>query len=123
MWPGLQDRIRLQPANADFEPIYADDVDVQGVVIGVVPTLAKTAETIPRRRPGADDLEMPTAALRADTRHEGPKPVAVTGSLSGSLGPNACLLELVVDCDGDIIIDMRRGLRGRGCGRSEGPRR
>jgi len=29
-------RIRLQPANAAFEPIYADRVDIQGVVIGVV---------------------------------------------------------------------------------------
>jgi len=29
-------RIRLQPANPDFEPIYVDDVDVQGVVIGVI---------------------------------------------------------------------------------------
>ncbi|HUS93286.1 MAG TPA: transcriptional repressor LexA [Phycisphaerae bacterium] len=29
-------RIRLQPANADFEPIYTDHVDIQGIVIGVV---------------------------------------------------------------------------------------
>jgi len=29
-------RIRLQPANPNFEPIYADDVTIQGVVIGVV---------------------------------------------------------------------------------------
>jgi len=29
-------RIRLQPANPDFEPIYTDSVDIQGVVIGVV---------------------------------------------------------------------------------------
>ncbi len=29
-------RVRLQPANDEFEPIYADEVDVQGVVIGVV---------------------------------------------------------------------------------------
>jgi repressor LexA len=29
-------RVRLQPANANYEPIYADDVDVQGVVIGVL---------------------------------------------------------------------------------------
>ena len=28
--------IRLQPANPDFEPIITDDVDIQGVVIGVV---------------------------------------------------------------------------------------
>ncbi len=29
-------RVRLQPANANYEPIYADNVDVQGVVIGVL---------------------------------------------------------------------------------------
>lgn len=29
-------RIRLQPANPEFAPIYADRVDVQGVVIGVL---------------------------------------------------------------------------------------
>jgi repressor LexA len=29
-------RIRLQPANPDFQPIYVREVDVQGVVIGVV---------------------------------------------------------------------------------------
>lgn len=29
-------RIRLQPANPDFEPIYVDDATIQGVVIGVV---------------------------------------------------------------------------------------
>ena len=29
-------RIRLQPANPDFDPIYVDHVDVQGVVVGVI---------------------------------------------------------------------------------------
>ena len=29
-------RVRLQPANPDFQPIYADDVQIQGVVVGVV---------------------------------------------------------------------------------------
>ena len=29
-------RIRLQPANAAFEPIYTDAVEIQGVVIGVL---------------------------------------------------------------------------------------
>ena len=29
-------RVRLQPANPAFEPIYADQVDVQGIVVGVV---------------------------------------------------------------------------------------
>ena len=29
-------RIRLQPANPDFEPLYVDDCKVQGVVIGVM---------------------------------------------------------------------------------------
>ena len=29
-------RVRLQPANPAFEPIYADDVQIQGVVVGVV---------------------------------------------------------------------------------------
>ena len=32
-------RIRLQPANPDFEPIYTDRIDIQGVVIGVVRTV------------------------------------------------------------------------------------
>ncbi len=31
-----KNRIRLQPANADFEPIYVDNVNIQGVVIGVL---------------------------------------------------------------------------------------
>jgi len=30
------DQVRLQPANADMEPIYAKDVVVQGVVIGII---------------------------------------------------------------------------------------
>ena len=30
------DRIRLQPANAEMEPIYATDVQVQGKVVGVI---------------------------------------------------------------------------------------
>jgi repressor LexA len=30
------DRIRLQPANPDFRPIYVDHLDVQGVVVGVI---------------------------------------------------------------------------------------
>ena len=29
-------RIRLQPANPDFAPIYVDDVRIQGVVVGVL---------------------------------------------------------------------------------------
>ncbi|MFP4140146.1 MAG: transcriptional repressor LexA, partial [Phycisphaerae bacterium] len=29
-------RIRLQPANANYEPILVDDVQIQGVVIGVI---------------------------------------------------------------------------------------
>lgn len=32
-------RIRLQPANADFEPIYVDNVTVQGIVVGVIRTM------------------------------------------------------------------------------------
>ena len=31
-----RNRIRLQPANPDFAPLYPDHIDVQGVVIGVV---------------------------------------------------------------------------------------
>jgi repressor LexA len=31
-----KERIRLQPANADMEPIYATDVQIQGKVIGVI---------------------------------------------------------------------------------------
>ena len=30
------DRVRLQPANPDFEPIYVQDVDIQGVVVGLI---------------------------------------------------------------------------------------
>lgn len=29
-------RVRLQPANADYEPIYAKHVDIQGVAIGLI---------------------------------------------------------------------------------------
>ncbi len=29
-------RIRLQPANDEYQPIYAKKVDIQGVVIGVI---------------------------------------------------------------------------------------
>ena len=29
-------RIRLQPANPEFSPIYADNVSIQGVVVGVI---------------------------------------------------------------------------------------
>ncbi len=31
-----KNRIRLQPANANFKPIYVKDVEIQGVVIGVM---------------------------------------------------------------------------------------
>ena len=31
-----KDRVRLQPANPEFQPIYAKDVKVQGVVAGVL---------------------------------------------------------------------------------------
>ncbi len=31
-----KDSVRLQPANPDYEPIYTDNVNIQGVVIGVV---------------------------------------------------------------------------------------
>jgi repressor LexA len=35
-----KDRIRLQPANAEMEPIYATDVQVQGKVVGVIRRLS-----------------------------------------------------------------------------------
>ena len=31
-----KDRIRLQPANSDMEPIYASEVQIQGKVVGVI---------------------------------------------------------------------------------------
>ncbi len=31
-----KDRIRLQPANAEMEPIYATDIQIQGKVVGVI---------------------------------------------------------------------------------------
>lgn len=34
------DRIRLQPANAEMEPIYATDIQIQGKVVGVIRRLA-----------------------------------------------------------------------------------
>jgi repressor LexA len=34
------DRIRLQPANAEMEPIYASEVQIQGKVVGVIRKLA-----------------------------------------------------------------------------------
>ncbi len=35
-----KDRVRLQPANAEMEPIYATEVQVQGKVVGVIRRLA-----------------------------------------------------------------------------------
>jgi len=35
-----KDRIRLQPANAEMEPIYATDVQIQGKVVGVIRRLS-----------------------------------------------------------------------------------
>ena len=35
-----KDRIRLQPANAEMEPIYASDVQIQGKVVGVIRKLS-----------------------------------------------------------------------------------
>jgi repressor LexA len=32
-------RVRLQPANPNFEPIYVDNVQIQGVVVGVIRTM------------------------------------------------------------------------------------
>jgi len=32
-------RIRLQPANDSFEPIYVDNVTIQGIVVGVIRTM------------------------------------------------------------------------------------
>ena len=33
-----QDRIRLQPENPDFQPIYASDVKIAGIMVGLVRT-------------------------------------------------------------------------------------
>ena len=35
-----KDRIRLQPANAEMDPIYATDVQIQGKVVGVIRRLS-----------------------------------------------------------------------------------
>jgi len=35
-----KDRIRLQPANSEMEPIYATDVQIQGKVVGVIRRLS-----------------------------------------------------------------------------------
>jgi repressor LexA len=35
-----KDRIRLQPANAEMEPIYASEVQIQGKVVGVIRKLS-----------------------------------------------------------------------------------
>jgi repressor LexA len=35
-YPEPDGRIRLQPANADLEPLFLDEVEIRGVVIGVV---------------------------------------------------------------------------------------
>ena len=35
-----RDRVRLQPANSEMEPIYARDVKIQGKVIGVIRRLS-----------------------------------------------------------------------------------
>ena len=34
----VQDRIRLQPENPDFQPIYASDVKIAGIMVGLVRT-------------------------------------------------------------------------------------
>lgn len=31
-----KDRVRLQPANGDYEPIYVKNISIQGVVIGLI---------------------------------------------------------------------------------------
>jgi repressor LexA len=31
-----KNRVRLQPANSEFRPIYVDHVEIQGVVVGVI---------------------------------------------------------------------------------------
>jgi repressor LexA len=31
-----KDRVRLQPANASMEPIYANELQIQGKVVGVI---------------------------------------------------------------------------------------
>ncbi|MGH2379442.1 MAG: LexA family protein, partial [Candidatus Limnocylindria bacterium] len=35
-----RDRIRLQPANSEMQPIYARDVQIQGKVIGLIRRLS-----------------------------------------------------------------------------------
>ena len=35
-----EDRIRLQPANAEMEPIYASEIQIQGKVVGVIRKLS-----------------------------------------------------------------------------------
>ncbi len=42
-------RIRLQPANPEMKPIYAHEVQVQGVVVGII---RKCSEGLPERPPG-----------------------------------------------------------------------
>jgi repressor LexA len=42
-------RVRLQPANETLEPIFATEVDIQGVVVGVIrPVSASTADATSR---------------------------------------------------------------------------
>ena len=33
-----QDRVRLQPENPDFQPIYSDNVKIAGIMVGLVRT-------------------------------------------------------------------------------------
>ena len=52
-----RDRIRLQPANPEMEPIYTKDVQIQGVVVGIIRKCAVTARE--RSAPPREETRKP----------------------------------------------------------------
>jgi len=63
------DRIRLQPANPEMEPIYAQEVQIQGVVIGIIRKCSAGGRgpgpEARKAKAGADDTALSPSALRA----------------------------------------------------------
>ena len=79
-----EDRIRLQPANAEMEPIYATEVQIQGKVVGVI-RRSRVGPMDPARRWRRARSSTPTStrSTRASKQLDDPslrgKPVIVGG--------------------------------------------
>jgi len=76
------DRIRLQPANPDMEPIYATDVQIQGVVVGIIrkcsagipPQVAKAGKATRSRKEASAVSDLRAHWRRAVKRARGNNP-------------------------------------------------